>query len=56
MYEVVYTGQFKKSLKRCERRGLPIERLVSVVNTLRCEGRFPEKYKPHRLVGQYEGC
>lgn len=29
MYEVIYTGQFKKSLKLCVRRGLDIKNFTT---------------------------
>ena len=31
MYEVIYTGQFKKSLKLCVRRGLDIKNFTTVL-------------------------
>jgi len=56
MYEIVYTGRFKRSLKRCAKRGLPINKLIDVVNILQRDGSLPEKYKPHRLEGKYKDC
>ena len=32
MYEVIYTGQFKKSLKLCVRRGLDIKNFTTVLD------------------------
>ena len=34
MYEVIYTGQFKKSLKLCVRRGLDIKNFTTVLDRL----------------------
>ena len=32
MYEVIYTGQFKKSLKQCVRRGLDVNIFKTVLD------------------------
>ena len=55
-YEVIYTGQFKKSLRLCVRRGLNIDDFTIVLNILQSEGKLPPKYHPHRLQGKYKGC
>jgi len=34
MYEIVYTGQFKRSLKLCVRRGLNIQDFKTVLDWL----------------------
>ena len=39
MYEVIYTGQFKKSFKRCVRRGLDIAEFTTVLDILQEKGR-----------------
>ena len=49
MYEVIYTGQFKKSLKLCVRRGLDIKNFTTVLDILQEKGQLP-------LHGNYEGC
>lgn len=56
MYEVVYTGQFKKSLKRCVRRGLDITEFMTVLDILQEKGCLPSEYLPHKLQGKYKGC
>ncbi len=56
MYEVVYTGQFRKSLKLCARRGLNIQDFVTVLDILQETGTLPEQYRPHKLHGNYKGC
>ncbi len=56
MYEVVYTGQFKKSLKRCVRRGLDITEFTTVLDILQEKGSLPSVYLPHKLQGKYKGC
>ena len=54
-YTLCYTGEFKRSLKRCLKRGYDEQLLIDVLNILAAEGRLPEKYRPHILHGQYEG-
>ena len=54
-YTLRYTGEFKRSLKRCLKRGYDEQLLTDVLNILAREGRLPEKYRPHILHGQYEG-
>ena len=56
MYSIVYTNQFKKSLKRCLRRGLDITVLSSAVSLLQRDGALPVEYKPHKLVGKFADC
>lgn len=53
MYELIYTGQFKKSLKKCAKRGLNIQALVEVLNILQEKGELPPIYQPHKLSSDY---
>ena len=56
MYEVIYTGQFKKSLKLCVRRGLDVQAFKTVIDILQEKGELPKEYRPHKLTGKYKGC
>jgi mRNA interferase YafQ len=56
MYSVTYTGQFKKSLKRCVKRGLDLKVFTDTLDLLQANGQLPPEYRAHRLVGDYEGC
>ena len=56
MYEVIYTGQFKKSLKQCVRRGLDVNIFKTVLDILQEKGKLPAEYRPHKLTGKYKGC
>ena len=56
MYEVIYTGQFKKSLKLCVRRGLDVNIFKTVLDILQEKGELPSDYRPHKLTGKYKGC
>lgn len=55
-YSISTTNQFEKHLKRCMKRGLPIEDFKTVVRLLTETGNLPAKYKPHKLTGDYKGC
>lgn len=54
-YEVKYSTNFKKALKRCQKRGLDIEKLNAVLTYIANHGVAPEKTKPHPLKGNYKG-
>lgn len=54
-YHIVYSTKFKKSLKKCFKRGLDIEKLREVLKTLEKEGILPPEFKPHKLSGKYRG-
>ena len=55
-YIIKYSTQFKKSLKKCQKRGLDMEEFRSVALILTQTGTLPKKYKPHLLSGNYKGC
>lgn len=54
-YEVVLSGRFKKSFKRCARRGLDTRILDEVIRILAMGELLPPKYRAHMLCGQYSG-
>ena len=54
-YSIRYTGEFKRSLKRCLKRGYDEQLLTEVLYILTNKGKLPQKYLPHILHGQYEG-
>ena len=56
MYEIIYTGQFRRSLKLCARRGLDIQEFTTVLDILQEKGTLPSEYRPHKLQGKYKGC
>lgn len=55
MYSIEYTGQFKRSLKLCRKRGLPLEELHEAIALLERDGKLPAQYKLHKLTGNYAG-
>lgn len=40
-YKLLTTHQFGKDLKRCKKRGLPMDKLKEVINELVTNGRVP---------------
>ena len=55
-YRIEYSNTFKRSYKRAQKRGLPMNELNNVVRTL-AEGRMlAAKYRDHALTGQYKSC
>lgn len=54
MYSIEYTGQFKKDLKRCFKRGLNMNLIQNVIKQLEMTGNLSAQYKPHLLSGKYQ--
>lgn len=54
-YEIEYTTKFKRSFKKCLKRGLDPTVFENAVRILSDSGTLPAEYKPHKLSGQYEG-
>ena len=55
MYTLKITSQFKKDLKRIQNNPTKIKHLKEFLELLEQDGKLPEKYKPHRLIGDYAG-
>ncbi len=55
MYHVEYTNRFKKDLKRCEKRGLDLRKVLEVICILKEKGKLPSCYRPHKLHGDKNG-
>ncbi|MBO5278487.1 MAG: type II toxin-antitoxin system YafQ family toxin [Lachnospiraceae bacterium] len=53
MLEIIPSNQFKKDLKLAKKRGLKIEHLRDVVNTLALQQKLDDSYRDHCLTGQY---
>ena len=50
-YKLLTTHQFEKDLKRCKKRGLPMDKLKEVINELVAKGKVSACFKPHILRG-----
>ncbi len=55
MYRVEYTNRFKKDLKRCEKRGLDLRKVLEAICILGQNGELPSNYHPHKLQGNKKG-
>lgn len=55
IYQIIYSNKFKKSLKKCFKRGLDIEKLREVLKILENGEVLPPECRPHKLTGKYKG-
>lgn len=55
MYEIFFSNQFKRSYKKCLKRGYNKDLLEKVVSILAETGTLPQRYKPHKLSGKWDG-
>jgi mRNA interferase YafQ len=55
-YKIERTNQFKRSFKKCLKRGLDISKFENVLKILSSTGSLPTEYKPHKLSGNLFGC
>lgn len=55
MFQIEYTTKFKRSFKRCMKRGLDAGIFQEAVRILSDTGTLPATYRPHKLTGQYAG-
>lgn len=54
-YGIKLSARFKKGLKRYEKRGLDVGKLIYTVNMLADGKALPPEYKDHQLIGNYAG-
>ena len=54
-YEVKFTAQFKKDLKRAKKQHKNLDKLFEVVSVLADGGKLPESCRDHELTGDYAG-
>ena len=55
MFILKMTSQFKKDLKRIQNQPIKIQHLKQVLLKLEENGVIPNKYRPHKLSGNYAG-
>ena len=56
MLTIKYETTFKKDFKRIVRRGYDVRLLEEVIDILANEKPLPEKYRDHRLTGDFADC
>jgi len=54
-YQLLVTGRFKQDLKRCKKKGLPLDELWKVVEKLLQAERLEPRYRVHRLSNNRKG-
>ena len=54
-YEVKFTTQFKKDLKKAKKQHKNLDKLFDVVSVLAEGGRLNDSYRDHELTGEYAG-
>lgn len=54
-YTLIYTGEFKRNVKKCVKRGYDLTLLQNVISILQMKGELPKDYSPHKLMGNYKG-
>ena len=54
-YELRTTGEFRQNLKRCKKRGLPMDELWTVISKLLNGEPLEEQYHAHVLHGDRRG-
>ena len=55
MYEIEYTTKFRRSFKKCIKRGLDANIFKRAIMLLQTSGTLPVEYRPHKLSGKYAG-
>ena len=55
MYSPIYTKQFEKDVKRCQRRGKNFDKFKILARTLLFGESLDSIHKDHKLVGNYVG-
>ena len=54
-YTLIYTGEFKRNVKKCVKRGYDLTLLQNVISILQMKGELPKEYFPYKLMGNYKG-
>jgi mRNA interferase YafQ len=56
MLTIRFTNGFKRSYKKCIRRGLDATVIEQAIQLLAETGTLPDSYNPHKLKGQFKDC
>lgn len=55
MYDILFSNLFKRSYKKCLKRRYNKNLLEKVILLLAETGKLPQRYKQHKLSGEWEG-
>ena len=53
MLEVRYLNKFKRDVKRLQKQGKDLQKLREVIELLANEQPLPEKYRDHKMTGNW---
>ena len=56
MYNIEYTGSFKRDYKLALKRGFKEPKIQTVISMLVNGTPLSIKYRPHKLTGEYKDC
>jgi len=56
MYNIEYTGRFKRDFKLVIKRGYKEPLIQEVITTIANKKQLLPKFKPHKLTGEYKDC
>lgn len=55
MLEIFYTSQFKRDYKKAKKQRRDLDQLKKVIVMLQNQKTLPDKYRDHKLTGDYVG-
>ena len=55
MLTAIYSSQFRKDFKLCQKRGCNMQNIAAVMFALEKEGTLQAKHREHLLQGDYRG-
>ena len=56
MKKIRFSNQFKKEFRLAGKRKKDLNKFYDLMNLLEHESDLPQKYKDHKLQGNFEGC
>jgi mRNA interferase YafQ len=54
MNKIFFSNEFKKEIKLAKKRGKDVNKLIRVIEILEQDSSFPEKYRNHKLKGEFK--
>ncbi len=55
-YEIKFTSQFKKDLKKAQKQGRDTDKLFYIIEKLANDEPLEAKFRDHSLIGNYKNC
>ena len=55
MYSIKFTGEFKRDMRLCKKRGYDMELIREAIRILSVDGKLPKEFLPHQLHGNRKG-